>query len=122
MHPIGLFSGYYHDVSVTAEAFDSGFYHTGDTVYKDEDGYIWFVGRNDDIIKTSGYRVSPFEVESVLQRHPAVLESAVTGVEDAKRGQAIKATIVLTQGYEPSHELEVELFDYVKHQTATVSC
>ena len=117
-HPIGLFSGYYHDVSVTAEAFDSGFYHTGDTVYKDDDGYIWFVGRNDDIIKTSGYRVSPFEVESVLQQHPAVLESAVTGIEDAKRGQAIKATIVLTQGYEPSHELEVELFDFVKHQTA----
>lgn len=117
-HPFGLFTGYYLDVSLTAEAFDKGVYHTGDTVYKDNDGYIWFVGRKDDIIKSSGYRISPFEVESTLQQHPAVMECAVTGVEDSKRGQAVKATIVLSPGYEPSHELEVELFDFVKHETA----
>lgn len=117
--PFGLFAGYYHDVSLTAAAFDSGLYHTGDTAYFDEDGYIWFVGRNDDIIKSSGYRISPFEVESVLQQHPAVLECAVTGVEDKKRGQLVKATIVLNKGYEASKQLEIELQDYVKHQTAT---
>lgn len=117
-HPFGLFVGYYKDVSLTAAAFDSGVYHTGDTVYKDDEGYIWFVGRKDDIIKSSGYRISPFEVESVLQQHPAVMECAVTGVEDPKRGQAVKATIVLSPGYEASHALEVELFDFVKHETA----
>lgn len=117
-HPYGLFAGYYKDVSLTAEAFDSGVYHTGDTVYMDDDGYIWFVGRKDDIIKSAGYRISPFEVESVLQQHPAVMECAVTGVEDKKRGQAVKATIVLSPGYEASRELEVELFDFVKHETA----
>lgn len=117
-HPFGLFVGYYHDVSLTAAAFDSGVYHTGDTVYKDAEGYIWFVGRKDDIIKSSGYRISPFEVESVLQQHPAVMECAVTGVEDPKRGQVVKATIVLSPGYEANHALEVELFDFVKHETA----
>ncbi len=117
-HPFGLLTGYYRDVTLTANAFDGGVYHTGDTVYQDEDGYIWFVGRKDDIIKSSGYRISPFEVESVLQQHPAVMECAVTGVEDKRRGQAVKATVVLSPGYEPSHELEVELFDYVKHETA----
>src|SRR5574344_220906 len=117
-HPCGLFAGYYHDVSLTADAFDRGVYHTGDTLYKDEDGYFWFVGRKDDIIKSSGYRISPFEVESVLQQHPAVMECAVTGVEDPKRGQVVKATIVLSPGYNASHDLEVELFDFVKHQTA----
>ena len=97
-------------------------YHTGDTVYQDEDNYIWFVGRKDDIIKSSGYRISPFEVESVLQQHPSVMECAVTGVEDAKRGQAVKATIVLSPGFEASHELEIELFDFVKHETALYKC
>lgn len=117
--PFGLFAGYYHDVSLTAAVFDSGLYHTGDTAYFDDDGYLWFVGRNDDIIKSSGYRISPFEVESVLQQHPAVLECAVTGVEDKKRGQIVKATIVLSPGYSPSKELEIEIQDYVKHQTAS---
>ena len=117
-HPFGLFVGYFQDPDLTEEAFSKGVYHTGDTVYRDKDGYIWFVGRTDDIIKSSGYRISPFEVESVLQQHPAVLECAVTGVKDAKRGQAVKATIVLSPGYSASHELEVELFDYVKHETA----
>ncbi|MFA6857307.1 MAG: AMP-binding protein, partial [Treponema sp.] len=117
--PFGLFAGYYRDVSLTAAAFDSGLYHTGDTAYFDEDGYIWFVGRTDDIIKSSGYRISPFEVESVLMQHPSVLECAVTGVEDPKRGQLVKATIVLNKGYKPCKELEIELQDYVKHQTAS---
>ena len=117
--PFGLFAGYYKDVALTAEAFDSGLYHTGDIAYYDEDGYFWFVGRKDDIIKSSGYRISPFEVESVLQQHPAVLECAVTGVPDKKRGQAVKATIVVSPGYTASHELEIEIRDFVKHQTAS---
>src|SRR5574344_851110 len=116
--PFGLFAGYYHDVSLTAAAFDSGFYHTGDTAYFDEDGYFWFVGRNDDIIKSSGYRISPFEVESVLQQHPAVLECAVTGIPDKKRGQLVKATVVLNKGYEASPLLAAELQEYVKKNTA----
>ncbi|MGP1512459.1 MAG: AMP-binding protein, partial [Treponema sp.] len=82
-YSFGLLTGYYRDVALTADAFDGGVYHTGDTVYQDEDNYIWFVGRKDDIIKSSGYRISPFEVESVLQQHPSVMECAVTGVEDA---------------------------------------
>ena len=117
--PFGLFSGYYRDFSLTAAAFDSGLYHTGDTAYYDSDGYLWFIGRNDDIIKSSGYRISPFEVESVLMKHPAVLECAVTGVEDKRRGQLVKATIVLNAGFEPCKALELELQDYVKHQTAS---
>ena len=121
-HPFGLLSGYYRDVALTANAFDGGVYHTGDTVYMDEDGYVWFVGRKDDIIKSSGFRISPFEVESVLQQHPAVMECAVTGVPDEKRGQAVKATIVLSPGYEASAELEHELFDFVKHGTALFKC
>lgn len=121
-HPHGLLIGYYKDQTLTANAFFGGVYHTGDTVTMDEDGYVWFVGRKDDIIKSSGYRISPFEVESVLQKHQAVLECAVTGVPDEKRGQAVKATIVLSQGYKASHELEVELFDYVKHETALYKC
>ena len=121
-HPFGLLSGYYRDVALTANAFDGGVYHTGDTVYMDEDGYVWFVGRKDDIIKSSGFRISPFEVESVLQQHPAVMECAVTGVPDEKRGQAVKATIVLSPGYEASEELEHELFDFVKHETALFKC
>lgn len=121
-HPHGLLTGYYKDVTLTANAFDGGVYHTGDTVTMDDDGYVWFVGRKDDIIKSSGFRISPFEVESVLQRHPSVMECAVTGVPDEKRGQAVKATIVLTQGYKASHELEVELLDFVKHETALYKC
>lgn len=117
-HPFGLFAGYYHDDDMTNEVFAENTYHTGDTAYYDEDGYIWFVGRDDDIIKSSGYRISPFEVESVLQQHPAVLECAVTGVPDLKRGQAVKASIVLTSGFEPSKKLETELQEYVQKQTA----
>jgi acetyl-CoA synthetase len=120
--PFGLFSGYYHDDALTAEVFSGGLYHTGDTAYFDEDGYIWFVGRNDDIIKSSGYRISPFEVESVLQQHPAVLECAVTGVEDKKRSQLVKATVVVSPGYTPGQKLKEELMDYMKHQTAPYKC
>ncbi len=122
--PYGLLMGYYKDVSLTAAAFDGGVYHTGDNVYKDEDGYIWFVGRKDDIIKSSGYRISPFEVESILQKHPAVLECAVTGVEDPKRGMAVKATIVLSAGYESKDpkEMETEISTFAKENTAMYKC
>ena len=119
-HPFGLLTGYHKDVSLTAEAFDGGWYHTGDNVYADDDGYIWFVGRKDDIIKSSGYRISPFEVESVLQKHPAVMECAVTGVEDPKRGQVVKATIVLVPSYENKDlkEMEIEISTFAKENTA----
>ena len=122
--PYGLLMGYYKDVSLTAAAFDGGVYHTGDNVYEDEDGYVWFVGRKDDIIKSSGYRISPFEVESVLQKHPAVLECAVTGVEDPKRGMAVKATIVLSSGYENKDpkEMETEISTFAKENTAMYKC
>ena len=123
-HPFGLLLGYYRDVVLTANAFDGGIYHTGDNVYMDEDGYVWFVGRKDDIIKTSGYRVSPFEVESILQKHPAVMECAVTGVEDAKRGMAIKATVVLSADYDSKDpaEMELELSSFARENTAMYKC
>ncbi len=122
--PYGLLMGYHKDVVLTANAFDGGVYHTGDNVYMDKDGYVWFVGRKDDIIKTAGYRVSPFEVESVLQQHPAVMECAVTGVEDAKRGMAVKATIVLSPGYDERDpkEMETELSTFAKENTAMYKC
>lgn len=110
--PFGMFGGYYRDAERTEKVFEGGVYHTGDTATRDKDGYFWFVGRTDDLIKSSGYRISPFEVEEVLHKHPAVLEVAVTGVEDSSRGQAVKATIVLQKGYEASKELakEIQLF------------
>ena len=122
--PFGLLMGYHKDVVLTANAFDGGVYHTGDNVYMDKDGYVWFVGRKDDIIKTSGYRVSPFEVESVLQKHPAVMECAVTGVEDANRGMAVKATVVLSPGYDEKDpkEMEFELLNFAKENTAMYKC
>ena len=95
-----------------------GWYHTGDTAWRDEDGYIFFVGRNDDIIKSSGYRIGPFEVESVLLEHPAVLECAVTGAPDEIRGQVVKATVVLALGYNRGDETVKMLQEYVKDQTA----
>jgi acetyl-CoA synthetase len=116
--PVGLFDGYYRDPAKTAEAEHDGFYHTGDTAYRDEDGYFWYVGRTDDLIKSSGYRIGPFEVESALMEHPAVVECAVTGVPDQERGFAVKATIVLAAGYAPSPELTKELQDHVKKVTA----
>ena len=114
----GLFRGYYNSKELTDEAWHDGMYHTGDTAYRDEDGYYWYVSRNDDVIKSSGYRVGPFEVESVLMMHPSVLECAVTGVPDPIRGQLVKATIVLARGYTASDELAEELKEFVKHNTA----
>lgn len=116
--PAGLMIGYYRDEERTKQAMYDGLYHTGDTAWKDEDGYYWYVGRTDDIIKSSGYRIGPFEVESVIMEHPSVLECAVTGVPDPVRGNLVKATIVLTKGYEPSEELKKEIQDYVKTHTA----
>ena len=115
--PKGLFSGYLEE-SQTIASTHGGWYHTGDKAWMDEDGYFWFLGRLDDLIKTSGYRVGPFEVESALVSHEAVLEAAVTGVADAVRGQVIKASIVLTKGYSPSPELAREIQEYVKTITA----
>jgi acetyl-CoA synthetase len=115
--PPGLFVDY-HDVERTQEAWHDGFYHTGDMAWMDEDGYLWFVGRADDIIKTSGYKVGPFEVESALLQHPAVLECAITGVPDEIRGQVIKATVVLAKGYSADDELKTELQEHVKRVTA----
>ncbi len=122
--PFGLLMGYHKDISLTAEAFDGGVYHTCDNVYQDKDGYVWFVGRKDDIIKSSGYRISPFEVESILQKHPAVLECAVTGVEDSKRGMAVKATIVLSSEYahKDAKEMELEISTFAKENTAMYKC
>lgn len=116
--PIGMFSGYYRDPETTARAWHDGYYHTGDLAEKDEDGYFWYVGRADDMIKTSGYRVGPFEVESVVMQHPAVLECAITGAPDEVRGTVIKATIVLGAGYEPSEALKKEIQAFVKSVAA----
>ncbi len=116
--PLGLFMGYYKDDERTKRVLHDGIYHTGDTAWRDEDGYIWFKGRNDDIIKSSGYRIGPFEVESTLLEHPAVLETAVTGVPDPDRGFNVKATIILAKGYEPSDGLVKEIQDFVKKNTA----
>ncbi len=116
--PVGLFMGYYRDPNRTAQVWHDGTYHTGDVAWKDEEGYLWYVGRVDDVIKSSGYRIGPFEVESVLMEHPAVVEVAVTGVPHPVRGQVVKATIVLGAGYQPSEELKKELQTYVKKNTA----
>lgn len=114
----GLFLGYYKDDERTASVWHDGFYHTGDTAWRDEDGYLFYVGRTDDVIKSSGYRIGPFEIESALMVHPAVLECAITAAPDPVRGQVVKATIVLTKNYKPSEELKQELKDFVKHETA----
>lgn len=116
--PVGMFDGYYNDPERTRGVWHDGLYHTGDTAWRDEDGYFWFVGRTDDVIKSSGYRIGPFEVESALLEHPAVLECAVTGVPDPIRGQVVKATIVLTKGYQPGEALKQELQEHVKRVTA----
>lgn len=115
---IGLFDGYYKDPDLTQKVWHDGLYHTGDTAWKDEDGFLWYVGRTDDIIKASGYRIGPFEIESVLMEHPAVLECAVTGAPDPVRGTVVKATVVLTKDHAASDALVKELQQYVKKQTA----
>lgn len=116
--PLGLFAGYYLEPEMTAGVFHDGNYHTGDIAWMDEDGYFWFVGRADDIIKTSGYRVRPTEVESALMSHQSVLECAVTGIPDPEKGQIVKASVVLEEGFSPSEELELELQNYVKGKAA----
>ena len=116
--PVGMFLGYYRDEALTNSAWHDGYYHTGDTAWRDEHGYYWFVGRTDDVIKSSGYRIGPFEVESALLEHPAVLECAITGMPHPIRGQIVKATVVLSKGYAPSDELIKELQEHVKHTTA----
>lgn len=116
--PIGLFDGYYLNPNKTKDVWYDGCYHTGDTAWMDEDGYIWFVGRTDDMIKSSGYRIGPFEVESAVISHPSVLECAITGFPDPVRGQVVKATVVLTSDYQPSEELEKEIQNHVKKVTA----
>lgn len=119
-HQIGLFLGYYRDQEKTNECIAGGVYHTGDIAWRDEDGYFWFVGRTDDVIKSSGYRIGPFEVESALLTHPAVLECAITGVPDEIRGQVVKATIVLTKEYKGKGDADLikNIQDYVKKTTA----
>jgi len=116
--PVGLFTKYLEEAEKTAEVKSGGYYHTGDKAWMDEDGYYWFLGRVDDLIKSSGYRVGPFEVESALVAHPAVIEAAVTGVPDPLRGQAVKATVVLAKGHAPSETLTRDLQDHVKKTTA----
>ena len=118
--PLGLFKEYYLNDGMTHEVWHDGVYYTGDVAWRDEDGYFWFVGRADDVIKSSGYRIGPFEVESALMTHPAVVEGAITGVPDEIRGQVVKATIILGEKYRPraGEELIRELQDHVKRITA----
>ncbi len=116
--PVGLFTGYFQNPGMTEEKLGGRYYDTGDVAWRDSDGYFWFVGRNDDVIKCSGYRIGPFEVESALVEHPAVVECAITGAPDPIRGQVVKATVVLAKGYEGTPELTKELQAYVKKATA----
>ena len=116
--PCGLFTGYYRDKEKTEEVLHDGYYHTGDTAWKDEDGFYWYVGRVDDVIKSSGYRIGPFEIESVIMELPYVLECGVSAAPDEVRGQIVKASIVLTKGTEPTEELKKEIQTYVKEHTA----
>ncbi|MBR2370580.1 MAG: AMP-binding protein [Clostridia bacterium] len=116
--PCGLFLGYYLDEEKTAEVLHDGYYHTGDMAWRDEDNFFYYVGRIDDVIKSSGYRIGPFEIESVIMELPYVLECGVTAAPDEVRGQVVKASIVLTKGTEPSDELVKEIQNYVKKHTA----
>jgi acetyl-CoA synthetase len=116
--PAGMFGGYYRDDALTKSVWHGDVYYTGDMAWRDEDGYYWFVGRADDVIKSSGYRIGPFEVESALLEHPSVLECAVTGIPDPDRGTAVKATVILARGWVASEELKLELQNHVKKTTA----
>ena len=115
---MGVFMGYYKNDEMTEYAWREGYYHTGDLAKQDADGYVWFIGRSDDIIKSAGYRIGPFEVESIVQEHDAVMECAVTGIPDPLRGQLIKVSIILNEGYEPSDSLKKEIRGYVKSNAA----
>jgi acetyl-CoA synthetase len=116
--PVGMFNGYYRDEQLSRKVWHDDIYYTGDMAWRDEDGYYWFVGRADDVIKSSGYRIGPFEVESALMEHPAVMECAITAVPDPDRGQVVKATIILAKNYHASDELAKELQEHVKKVTA----
>ncbi len=116
--PCGLFAGYYKDEERTREVLHDGYYHTGDTAWRDEDGFFWYVGRVDDVIKSSGYRIGPFEIESVIMELPYVLECGVSAAPDEVRGQVVKASIVLVGGTEPTDELKKQIQQYVKENTA----
>lgn len=116
--PIGVFSSYLGDEELYKAAWEKGVYHTGDSAWKDEDGYFWFHGRFDDIIKSGGFRIGPFEIENILIKHDAVLECSVVGIPDPLRGQAIKAFIVLSHGYKPSSELEKEIREFTNSKLA----
>ena len=119
-YPVGLFKGYHRNQQLTDECYSDNIYYTGDVAWRDEDGYFWFVGRADDVIKSSGYRIGPFEVESALMTHPAVVECAITGVPDEIRGQVVKATIILSREYKEKagEELVKEIQQHVKTVTA----
>ena len=116
--PCGLFREYYLDEEKTREAWHDGLYHTGDTAWRDEDGYFWYVSRIDDVIKSSGYRIGPFEIESVIMELPYVLECGVSAAPDEIRGQVVKASIVLTKGIEGTEDLKKDIQNYVKKRTA----
>ena len=116
--PCGLFNGYYRDEERTNDVHHDGLYHTGDVAWQDESGFLWYVGRADDVIKSSGYRIGPFEIESVIMELPYVLECGVSAAPDEVRGQVVKASIVLTKGTEPTEELKKEIQNYVKKHTA----
>jgi acyl-coenzyme A synthetase/AMP-(fatty) acid ligase len=118
VRPVGLFKEYWKEPERTASVYRKGWYLTGDRAYRDKDGYFWFVGRADDVILTSGYRIGPFEVESALIEHPAVAESAVVSSPDETRGEVVKAFVILAPGYKPSDALAKELQDHVKKVTA----
>ena len=120
--PAGLFMGYYGNDELTAEAWHDGLYHTGDLATRDEDGYFWYVGRNDDVIKSAGYRIGPFEIESILMELPYVLECGVTAVEGRLRGKMIKACIVLVDGTEGTDELKKEIQKYARRKMASYKC
>ena len=117
-YPCGLAVGYYGDEEKTKETWRDGYYHTGDTAWKDEDGFYWYVSRVDDVIKSSGYRIGPFEIESVIMELPYVLECGVSAAPDPVRGQVVKASIVLVDGTEGTEELKKEIQNYVKQHTA----
>ena len=110
--------GYYNNPEATRAAWHDGYYHTGDTAWRDEDGYFWYVGRVDDVIKSSGYRIGPFEIENVIMELPYVLECGVSAAPDEIRGQIVKASIVLKEGVEPSEALKKEIQTYVREHTA----
>ena len=116
--PCGLFMGYYDDEENTKLAWHDGMYHTGDTAWRDEEGYFWYVSRIDDVIKSSGYRIGPFEIENVIMELPYVLECGVSAAPDEVRGQVVKASVVLTKGTEGTEELKKEIQNYVKQHTA----